>query len=96
MPILPKLPASHKGSWLGLPDFGITERLTGTRTAQGGSNIWGSSKAAAPTQQTSVKAQMYVPDYSRPAGPHIWLHNSIPTRNNGETIDRKSNKVFIF
>lgn len=31
----------HKGSWFGLPDFGLTEKLTSNRTAQGGSNIIG-------------------------------------------------------
>lgn len=30
---------AHRGSWLGLPDFGITERFTGNRTSQGGSDI---------------------------------------------------------
>jgi hypothetical protein len=32
----------HKGSWFGLPDFGLTEKLTSNRTAQGGSNLFGS------------------------------------------------------
>lgn len=39
----------HSGSWFGLPDFGITEKvgslLGSGRTSQGGSNIFGGSKA---------------------------------------------------
>ncbi len=39
---------SHPGSWFGLPDFGITERFTSNRTAQGGSNILGPQSAQTP------------------------------------------------
>ncbi len=45
---------SHPGSWLGLPDFGITEMLTSKRTAQGGSNIIGPSSA--PVQNNYIPA----------------------------------------
>lgn len=47
--------AIHAGSWLGLPDFGITEALTKNRTSQGGSNLIGSApKAAAPAPKPQV------------------------------------------
>lgn len=50
---------SHKGSWLGLPDFGITEKASDLlgrgRTNQGGSNLLGSQAPAyqAPQQNFS-------------------------------------------
>jgi hypothetical protein len=54
----------HSGSWLGLPDFGITEAIGGLigapRTSQGGSNVLGSQKAAAPMQK-SVQGAKQVP-----------------------------------
>ena len=50
MPIL----QSHKGSWFGLPDFGITERFTSNRTAQGGSNILGGQQASYTPPQSQV------------------------------------------
>ena len=45
---------AHRGSWLGLPDFGITERIQGLvapqrqLTSQGGSNLRTGRQAAAP------------------------------------------------
>lgn len=45
---------AHRGSWFGLPDFGITEKLTSNRTAQGGSNLIGGSRAAAPTPSVNA------------------------------------------
>lgn len=49
---------AHPGAWFGLPDFGVTEwvsdKLGRTRTADGGSNIFGSSQPIAqqPVQQS--------------------------------------------
>lgn len=44
---------SHPGSWsifgYQLPDYGLTEKLTTNRTAQGGSNVLGPQQASEPT-----------------------------------------------
>lgn len=49
-----RLPHAHSGSWFGLPDFGVTEAVGGLlgqpRTAQGGSNLFGGTRAQTPTQ----------------------------------------------
>jgi hypothetical protein len=63
----------HRGSWFGLPDFGITERLTSKRTAQGGSNLIGKPQpqqaAYIPPQPqvlSATNSTMYGPIYSGP------------------------------
>lgn len=48
------MPLPHKGSWFGLPDFGITERFSGNRTAQGGSNLVGPKQAYSPPQPQPI------------------------------------------
>jgi len=45
----------RQGSWFGLPEFGVTEKISDvlgkSRTQQGGSNIWGQAPAQAPQSQ---------------------------------------------
>jgi hypothetical protein len=55
---------NQSGSWFGLPDFGLTEKLSGNRTAQGGSNIiGGNSKAQTPSTPTSYPVTV---EYAKP------------------------------
>jgi hypothetical protein len=62
----------HSGSWFGLPDFGITEAVGGLfgapRTAQGGSNIFGSAQKAASPTQTSTPNYLTVNSIPKPTG----------------------------
>lgn len=65
--------AIHAGSWsvggIKLPDFGITEKLTGNRTAQGGSNLLGNQNAQGSVLGTGSQ-NMYNTNYSSvPYGP---------------------------
>lgn len=62
----------HKGSW-GLPDFGITEALTKKRTAQGGSNLFGTSSNAAEPQTfgSVLGTQIQSPIQSPVYGPQL-------------------------
>lgn len=64
---------SHSGSWgvgnFRLPDFGITEKLTSNRTAQGGSNVIGSRNAYAPPKTSTIpNFQTYETPISNPRG----------------------------
>lgn len=54
--------APHKGSWFGLPDFGVTEKINDLlkrpRTNQGGSNLYGSQiKSSAQTKPKTNSVQ---------------------------------------
>jgi hypothetical protein len=84
--------AVHAGSWFGLPDFGVTEAIGGLlgapRTAQGGSNIIGTNKAATPTVQgTTTNNTPYGPVNNTPYGPARpstggSVQTSVPVNNN--------------
>lgn len=74
MPIL----GAHRGSFLGLPDFGITERLTKRRTAEGGSNLFG------PDQQRAQAPSPQLGPQTAPAGFYPQPRtNNIPTSVTG-------------
>lgn len=65
---------SHQGSWLGLPDFGLTEAVGGLfnrpQTYQGGSNIVGSQpQPKAQTGQVLSGSTYNANQYSSPIGP---------------------------
>jgi hypothetical protein len=64
--------ATHKGSWFGLPDFGITEAIGGLfnkpRTAQGGSNLIGPNYAQTQPTPQVYGAQTEIPSFSSTGG----------------------------
>lgn len=72
--------AIHSGSWLGLPDFGITEKigsvLNRPKTSQGGSNIIGPSQAAPVVLGQSTSQTQYGP---MPAPGYYPQNNPAPT-----------------
>lgn len=83
--------AIHAGSWFGLPDYGITEKIGSMigapRTAQGGSNLLGGQKAASPTvlgQQQMYPSQSFgqISAYKPPVVQKV---NNTPTTQNTDT-----------
>lgn len=75
----------HQGSWLGMPDYGITEAIGGLlgtpRTAQGGSNILGTNQSSANNNNNNLNNYNIStggPQYNPP------VVNNIPT--NGQVL----------
>jgi len=62
----------HQGSWFGLPDFGITEMLTGNKTGQGGSDIIPNlPKPGQPTNDPKLNSVYTNPSYGSPSSGQI-------------------------
>ena len=88
--------AVHKGSWFGLPDFGITEAIGGAlkrpTAATGGSNILGANtqraQAPAPRPQPVNKIQVSSASGTRPSGGGGIPSNNIPTQNQGQPYEQ--------
>lgn len=57
------MPVGHAGSWFGLPDFGVTEKIgqvfNKPQTSQGGSNVFGPQQAAYQPPQQQVQGIQY-------------------------------------
>lgn len=73
--------AIHQGSWLGLPDFGLTEKIGdffgSQRTTQGGSNIFGTKNASEPNEVMGPPK----PDVTTPPPTNNYQSTSQPTNN---------------